>query len=209
MDSAEPLSSMEPRLRGSVDSTSSPRGYPLRRGITAAAGLGQYWNPVSGAGRLSPVPNLVLLSVFGLGLFAFQYISLGLYRSFFIIGGEVVCSCGYVGFCFFFRRICTQDGVRDDRADRGLPLFPPHRFRSHLRAVLLHHHRLIPPRHSERERSPQSSLLKKVRAQFLQNMKFCVDFLWIVWYTVYTSVEKRKINRRYVYESLYTVPAQL
>ena len=37
MDSAEPLSSMEPRLRGSLDSTSSPRGYPLRRGITAAA----------------------------------------------------------------------------------------------------------------------------------------------------------------------------
>ena len=49
MDSAEPLSSMEPRLRGSLDSTSSPQGNPLRRGITAAAGLGQYWNPVSGA----------------------------------------------------------------------------------------------------------------------------------------------------------------
>ena len=36
-DSAEPLSSMEPRLRGSLDSTSSPRGCPLRRGISAAA----------------------------------------------------------------------------------------------------------------------------------------------------------------------------
>ena len=32
-----------------LDSTSSPRGYPLRRGITAAAGLCQYWIPVSGA----------------------------------------------------------------------------------------------------------------------------------------------------------------
>ena len=37
MDSAEPLSSMEPRLRGSMDSTSSPRRNPLRRGISAAA----------------------------------------------------------------------------------------------------------------------------------------------------------------------------
>ena len=37
MDSAEPLSSMEPRLRGSLDSTSSPQGNPLRRGISAAA----------------------------------------------------------------------------------------------------------------------------------------------------------------------------
>ena len=34
-------------------------GNPLRRGITAAAGLGQFRNPVSGADRLSPVPNLV------------------------------------------------------------------------------------------------------------------------------------------------------
>ena len=33
-----------------------------------------------------------------------------LYRSFFIIGGKVVCSCGYVGFCFFFRRICADRG---------------------------------------------------------------------------------------------------
>ena len=41
---------MEPRLRGSVDSTSSTRGYPLRRGMTAAAGLGQYSQLYSGAG---------------------------------------------------------------------------------------------------------------------------------------------------------------
>ena len=34
-------------------------GNPLRRGMTAAAGLGQFRNPVSGAGRSSPVPNLV------------------------------------------------------------------------------------------------------------------------------------------------------
>ena len=37
---------------------------------------------------------------------------LGYGRSFFIIGGEVVRTCGYVGGCFFFRRICAdRDGV--------------------------------------------------------------------------------------------------
>ncbi len=38
--------------------------------------------------------------VFGLGLFAFQWISLGLYRTFFIGGGWTVHSCGYVAFCY-------------------------------------------------------------------------------------------------------------
>ena len=38
----------------------------------AAAGLGQYRISVSGADRLSPVPNMVWLSVFGLRSFAFQ-----------------------------------------------------------------------------------------------------------------------------------------
>ena len=47
-------------------------GCPLRRGMTAAAGLQGYRIPVSGAGRLSPVPNMVWLSVFGLRSFAFQ-----------------------------------------------------------------------------------------------------------------------------------------
>ena len=72
MDSAEPLSSMEPRLRGSLDSTSSPRGYPLRRGITAAA-------VDRDIGFRYPVqvdhPHFDIsfgCFVFGLGLFAFQ-----------------------------------------------------------------------------------------------------------------------------------------
>ena len=47
-------------------------GCPLRRGITAAAGLYQFRQLVSGAGRLSPVPNFIWLSVFGLVSFAFQ-----------------------------------------------------------------------------------------------------------------------------------------
>ena len=40
--------------------------------MIAAAGLCQYWIPVSGASRLSPVPNVVQLSVFGSVSFAFQ-----------------------------------------------------------------------------------------------------------------------------------------
>ena len=36
-----------------------PLGYPLRRGISAAAGLGQFRNPVSGAGRSSPLRYIV------------------------------------------------------------------------------------------------------------------------------------------------------
>ena len=40
---------MEPRLRGSLDSTSSTLEDPLRRGITAAAGLQGFSQPVSGA----------------------------------------------------------------------------------------------------------------------------------------------------------------
>ena len=37
--------------------------------------------------------------VFGLGLFAFQKITVGLCRSFFIGGGWTVYACGYVAFC--------------------------------------------------------------------------------------------------------------
>ena len=47
--------------------------------------------------------------VFGLGLFAFQSISLGLYRSFFIIGGEgLFVPAATVGFAMVFRRICAD-----------------------------------------------------------------------------------------------------
>ena len=47
-------------------------GNPLRRGMTAAAGLQGYRNPVSGANRSSPIPNFIWLSVFGSVSFAFQ-----------------------------------------------------------------------------------------------------------------------------------------
>ena len=77
---------MEPRLRGSLDSTSSTRGYPLRRGILAAA-------VDRDIGSLFPVqiahPHFDVVFgcfVFGLGLFAFLKISLGFGRLFFIIG---------------------------------------------------------------------------------------------------------------------------
>ena len=57
----------------SLSNTSpDPFGDPLRRGMNAAAGLGQYRISVSGADRLSPVPNFVQLSVFGSVSFAFQ-----------------------------------------------------------------------------------------------------------------------------------------
>ena len=77
----------------SLSNTSpDPWGYPLRRGISAAAGLGQYRIPVSGADCSSPVPNLVwMLCVRAM----IVRVSVGLpswYRSFFIIGG-MDCSC--------------------------------------------------------------------------------------------------------------------
>ena len=72
MDSAEPLSSILWTL------TPHPGGDPLRRGMIAAAGLGQYCLLNSGANRSSPVRNLVQLSVFGPVSLAFQKISLGI-----------------------------------------------------------------------------------------------------------------------------------
>ena len=77
---------MEPRLRGSLDSTSSTRGYPLRRGISAAA---VDRDIVS----LFPVQTVCRhfdmtfgCFVFGLKSLAFQKITLGICLSFFIIG---------------------------------------------------------------------------------------------------------------------------
>ena len=81
-----------------LDSTSSPLGNPLRRGISAAAVLGQYRIPVSGAGRLSPVPNVVQLSVFGLVSFAFQSGCWACIARFSLLGGGAVRACGYVVF---------------------------------------------------------------------------------------------------------------
>ena len=62
-------------------------GCPLRRGMTAAAGLGQYRIPVSGAVVTPQFRMLFGCFVFGLRSFAFQQISLGLCLSFFIGGG--------------------------------------------------------------------------------------------------------------------------
>ena len=49
-----------------------PGGIRCGGGDVGCRGLYQYRIPVSGAGRLSPVPNFIWLSVFGLKLFAFQ-----------------------------------------------------------------------------------------------------------------------------------------
>ena len=77
--------------------------------MTAAAGLQGYRSLISGAGRLSPVPNFVQLSVFGLISLAFQKITLGICLSFFIIGGM---DCTFlrllVVLAIFFRRICAD-----------------------------------------------------------------------------------------------------
>ena len=74
-----------------LDSNSSPWGYPLRRGITAAA-------VDRNIGFRYPVqvdhPHFDIsfgCFVFGLGLFAFQSISMGFGRTFFI-GGGMDCS---------------------------------------------------------------------------------------------------------------------
>ena len=74
-------------------------GNPLRRGTLAAAGLGQCRQSVSGADRLSPVPNLVWLSVFGLVSFAFQLGCWVCIVRFSLLGGGTVRFCGYGMFC--------------------------------------------------------------------------------------------------------------
>ena len=66
--------------------------------MIAAAGLGQFRNPVSGAGRLSPVPNIVQLSVFELESFAFQSGCWALVIRFSLLVRGTVRACGYVGF---------------------------------------------------------------------------------------------------------------
>ena len=86
---------MEPRLRGSLDSTSSTRGYPLRRGISAAA---VYTNLGSCIQVQVAYPQFRMLC---------SYLCSALYRSRFSRGaqlwshvfhdwGEIVRSCGYV-----------------------------------------------------------------------------------------------------------------
>ena len=90
-DSAEPSFAMEPRLRGSLDSTSSTRGYPLRRGTLAAA-------VDRDIGFRYPVLSLLPSSEYGLaicvraGIVRVSGGLLVLDRSSFIIGG-MCCSC--------------------------------------------------------------------------------------------------------------------
>ena len=83
----------------SLSNTSpDPWGYPLRRGMTAAAGLYQFRYLVSGASRLSPGANIVQLSVFGLVSLAFQLGCWACIARFSLLGGGTVCACGYVKF---------------------------------------------------------------------------------------------------------------
>ena len=86
--------------------------------MIAAAGLGQYCMLHSGAGRSSPIRNLVQLAVFGSVSHAFQKISLGIFLSFFIIGGTD-CSCLRLRgvFAVAFRRICANRGWVASLAD--------------------------------------------------------------------------------------------
>ena len=83
-------------------------GNPLRRGMIAAAGLGQFRNPVSGAGRLSPIPNFIWLSVFGLRSFAFQSGCPACIVRFSLLGGRSFVPAATLGFAIAFRRICAD-----------------------------------------------------------------------------------------------------
>ena len=75
-------------------------GYPLRRGILAAA-VDRDLVSLYPVQIFNPHFDVSFgCLVFGLGLFAFQWISLGLYRTFFVGGGWTVHSCGYVAFCY-------------------------------------------------------------------------------------------------------------
>ena len=102
MDSAEPLSSIL------WTPPPHPLGYPLRRGISAAAGLGQYRYLYSGASRLSPVPNMVLLSVFGLVSFAFQSGCWAYVVRFSLLGDRLFVPAATWGFAMDIRRICAD-----------------------------------------------------------------------------------------------------
>ena len=71
----------------------TPLGDPLRRGISAAAGLGQYRIPVSGAIAYHHFDVRIGCFVFGFVSFAFQMVLFGLYRTFFIIGWKKDAVC--------------------------------------------------------------------------------------------------------------------
>ena len=83
-----------------LDSNSSPWGYPLRRGTLAAAVYTNTDIACIRCYRLSPVPNIVQLSVFGSVSRAFQSGCWVVVVRFSLLGGGAVRSCGYVGFCY-------------------------------------------------------------------------------------------------------------
>ena len=107
-DSAEPLSSMEPRLRGSLDSTSSPRGircggaYLLPR---AWGNLGSWYQVLS----LLASSEFCTAICVRAGIARVSVGLMGLYRTFFIIGGGDRSYLRLRGvFAMFFRRICAD-----------------------------------------------------------------------------------------------------
>ena len=104
MDSAEPLSSILWTL------TPHP-GESLRRDIGLPRACCPFRQLNSGAGRSSPVRNLVQLFVFGPGSLAFQKILLGV-RSFvfhYWWDGLFMPAATW-GFAVVFRRICANRG---------------------------------------------------------------------------------------------------
>ena len=76
--------------------------------MTAAAGLQGYRIPVSGAGRLSPVPNMVWLSVFGLCSFAFQSGCWAGIARFSLLGEGSFVPAATVGLAMVYRWICAD-----------------------------------------------------------------------------------------------------
>ena len=104
------------RGRRTLRSPPSPSSglHLIHPGVSAAAGhiccrgLCQYRIPVSGAGRLSPVPNFIWLSVFGLKLFAFQSGCWAWIVRFSLVVDRLFIPAATWGFCFFFRRICAN-----------------------------------------------------------------------------------------------------
>ena len=102
------------RDRGFANPLSLSNTSPDPWGVSAAAGyfgcrgLGTILESGIRCYRYSPVPNVVLLSVFGSVSFAFQSGCLAGVVRFSLLGGGIVCSCSYVWFCFFFRRICAN-----------------------------------------------------------------------------------------------------
>ena len=109
---ANPSFATEPRKRGSLDSNSSTRGFRCGGDIIAAAGLGQYCMLNSGA--IAHPQFGIWCSCLCTGRYRtrFSRFCWVLGRSFFIIGGITVRSCGYMRFllCLFVEFALTAVG---------------------------------------------------------------------------------------------------